>query len=143
MFCNFNHKFCETLSSYRFQGAAWVKRDVPSITKTWKEVCHDYLPDPEHTKLRERLLLLEDIHGPAMRKRFRPQKRSKTAKEEQAGHPSASVRLLILGILGVGSLIAQLVILISALSISFFTVSFVGFLCDIPHFLLSFKTRLN
>jgi len=40
--------------------------------KTWKEECHNRLPSPEHAKLRERLLQLEDIHGDAIRKRFPP-----------------------------------------------------------------------
>lgn len=38
----------------------------PSITKTWKDVCHSRLTSPEHVKLRERLLQLEELHGPAI-----------------------------------------------------------------------------
>ncbi len=43
-----------------------------STKYTWKEECHKRLPSPEHAKLRERLLQLEDIHGDAMRTRFPP-----------------------------------------------------------------------
>jgi len=40
------------------------------IKKTWKEECYKELPKPEHAKLREWVLQLEDIYGDAMRKRF-------------------------------------------------------------------------
>ncbi len=43
-----------------------------NIEKTWKEECHKRLRSPEHAKLRERLLQLEDIYGDAMRERFPP-----------------------------------------------------------------------
>ncbi len=37
-----------------------------------EEECHKWLPSPEHAKLRERLLQLEDIYGDAMRMLFPP-----------------------------------------------------------------------
>lgn len=66
--------------------------------KTWKEVCHEHLPKPEYAKLRERLLHLDDIHGPAMRKRFPPREGSAADEEEQPRLASVSLFLSSLGI---------------------------------------------
>ncbi|KLO14323.1 hypothetical protein SCHPADRAFT_318793 [Schizopora paradoxa] len=50
---------------------SWLERNYRSSVKTWKELCRDSLPHPDHAKLFEELLRLEDVHGLAARKRFR------------------------------------------------------------------------
>lgn len=114
VFHEFNHEFGSTLSGYSYEGEEWFKLNIPLTATTWKALCYAYLPNPEHAKLRERLLRLEDIHGPGMRKRFRPEEGSVAAKKEQARLPSVS--LVSYGIHRGVSLIAHLVI---SLSVSF------------------------
>lgn len=75
----------------------------------WKVLCHEHLPNPEHSKLRERLMHLEDVHGPAMRKHFPPKEGSWAAKEARL----SSVSLTFVESHCGGSLIAQLVISLS------------------------------
>lgn len=70
MFHEFNHEFGSKFSIYSFKDEDWLKCEFPSIAKPWKELCQDNLPKPEHAKLRERLLRLEDGHRPAMRMHF-------------------------------------------------------------------------
>ncbi|KLO08246.1 hypothetical protein SCHPADRAFT_615251 [Schizopora paradoxa] len=36
-----------------------------SMTRTWREVCDENLPNPKNSKLRERLIRLEDLHDDA------------------------------------------------------------------------------
>lgn len=85
-------------SIYSHEDNPW-SQNLPLVAKTWKEFCNEHLPDPEHAKLRGRLLRLEDTCGPMMRKRFPPGVGCVAAKEEQAGRPSVSpVTLLSLGI---------------------------------------------
>lgn len=109
VFREFDHKFGLTLYKNSTKSGEWFKHNFPLIAKPWKELCNEYLPNPEHAKLRERLLLLGDIHGPAMRKRFPPEDGSVAAEEEKARR--LSVSRLPLG--NVTSLIAQLVMTIS------------------------------
>lgn len=61
---------------------------------TWKDLCRTYLPNPEHAKLREQLLRLEDILGPAMRQRFPPKIGSIAAEQEKARLSSVSLASL-------------------------------------------------
>lgn len=44
--------------------------DKPFVYKSWGKVCHESLPNLEHTKLRQSLLLMEDLHGSTLSKRF-------------------------------------------------------------------------
>ncbi len=41
--------------------------------KSWEETCHGELPGPQHARLRERLIRVEEMHGDAFRKRFPPE----------------------------------------------------------------------
>lgn len=79
------------LSSYIHDSDKWLTSEFPSIAKPWNELCHDYLPSSEHAKLREKLLRLEDMHGPWMRKRFPPDEGSLAAEEEEAWTVSVSL----------------------------------------------------
>lgn len=54
----------------------------PSIAKTWRELCHEYLPNPKHATLREKLLHLEDIHRSTICTRFPPREGSFAAEEQ-------------------------------------------------------------
>ncbi|KLO10512.1 hypothetical protein SCHPADRAFT_515258 [Schizopora paradoxa] len=51
-------------------------KDHPLVCKPWGELCHESLPNPEHAKLRQILLRLEDIYGFAICNRFPPEKGS-------------------------------------------------------------------
>lgn len=64
--------FSWTLPSHAHSCESWVEGRFLIVTRTWTEICHTYLPNPEHAKLREKLISLEDIHGPSIRKRFPP-----------------------------------------------------------------------
>ncbi|KLO14314.1 hypothetical protein SCHPADRAFT_318584 [Schizopora paradoxa] len=66
------------------------ERVYPFFTNAWKILCTDYLPNSEHSKLRQSLLSLDDIHGPAMFKRFPPLERSLINREEKVKTISAS-----------------------------------------------------
>ncbi|KLO10501.1 hypothetical protein SCHPADRAFT_906823 [Schizopora paradoxa] len=57
--------------------------DVWWLSSSWGELCHDYLPNPEHTMLRAKLLSLEDKYGSLMSNRFPPQKDSLIDRQEK------------------------------------------------------------
>ncbi|KLO10519.1 hypothetical protein SCHPADRAFT_906835 [Schizopora paradoxa] len=58
-----------------------VIEDIPVLCKPWRELCHESLPNPEHVKLRQSLLRLEDIHGSAIRNSFPPEENSAMDRE--------------------------------------------------------------
>ncbi|KLO10520.1 hypothetical protein SCHPADRAFT_942793 [Schizopora paradoxa] len=53
------------------------ENNIPS--NRWRELCYRFIPEP----ICQKLLLLEDVHGPALRKRITPEKGSKISREEE------------------------------------------------------------
>ncbi|KLO06001.1 hypothetical protein SCHPADRAFT_895815 [Schizopora paradoxa] len=47
-----------------------------AIERSWSILCHEYLSNPAYAMLRQKLLHLDDIHGPKVLKRFPPQENS-------------------------------------------------------------------
>lgn len=64
---------------YSSESGLRLRDSFPSLAKSWKEICHSYLPDPEHEKLRGRLSCLEDVYGFALRGRYSGEEGSVTA----------------------------------------------------------------
>lgn len=70
--------------------AVFSREGYPFVSESWRELCYDFPPNAEHTKLREKLLRLDDVHGHTMFTRFPPQKYSLLDNEEKARDKSVS-----------------------------------------------------
>ncbi|KLO18461.1 hypothetical protein SCHPADRAFT_955046 [Schizopora paradoxa] len=62
----------------------------PLVYKSWRELCHESIPGPEHAKLRQKMRRLKNVYGPAMQKNFPPEEGSKIDREEKSRAKSVS-----------------------------------------------------
>ncbi|KLO05560.1 hypothetical protein SCHPADRAFT_910953 [Schizopora paradoxa] len=58
--------------SARFE--EWYGEDYIFLSRTWRAICEEYFPNPAHVELRQKVLCLQDIYGPAMRRRHPPRR---------------------------------------------------------------------
>jgi len=66
-----------------FQGFATNEAGLPDdiFCSNWKVYCRVKLPTPDHAKMRNELIQLEDTHGDAVREQFPPERWGKLSLE--------------------------------------------------------------
>lgn len=80
-FVNCQSRFMVFFLLYSCESGLRLQDHFPSLAKSWKDICHNYLPGPEDLKVRERLSRLEDVYGFALRGCYPREERSIAANE--------------------------------------------------------------